>query len=137
MTEMFFTVSVIFVGYAIYVLVDEQLTIANTLAIEVNPEPPVAAVNPSTARPTRNNAKAPKVKPVAETTRKGMPELVGMTAGSIWKYLNKNGPTSVAKLVRELSDDNKTIQRSIGWLAREGKITLNNIGRVENIALKD
>ncbi|WP_411725690.1 winged helix-turn-helix domain-containing protein [Methyloglobulus sp.] len=137
MTEMFFTVSVIFVGYVVYVLVDEQLTIANTLVIEVNPEPPVAAVNPSTARPARNNAKAPKVKPVAETIRKGMPELVGMTAGSIWRYLNKNGPTSVAKMVRELPDDSKTVQRSIGWLAQEGKITLNNIGRVETIALKD
>lgn len=138
MTEMFFAVSVIFVGYVIYVLVDEQLAIANTLVIEVNPGLPVAAANLSTTRPARDHAKATKVRTVAETIiRNNMPELVGIAAGRVWRYLNKKGSTPVAKLVRELSDDNKTVQRSIGWLAREGKITLNNIGRVETIALKD
>ena len=43
---------------------------------------------------------------------------------------------SVAKLVRELPEEEKIIQRSIGWLAQEGKITLDTVDRVETIALK-
>ena len=65
-----------------------------------------------------------------------MPERVGLTAGSVWRFLDKNGATSVAKLIKELSEEEKIIQRSIGWLAQEGKITLEVVDRVETIALK-
>jgi hypothetical protein len=41
----------------------------------------------------------------------------------------------VAKLIRELPEEEKTIQRSIGWLAQEGKITVDIINRVETIGL--
>ena len=64
-----------------------------------------------------------------------MPERVGLTAGSIWRYLSENGATPVAKLVRDLPEEEKIIQRSIGWLAQEGKITLNTIDKVETISL--
>ncbi|OAI15655.1 hypothetical protein A1359_09410 [Methylomonas lenta] len=60
-----------------------------------------------------------------------------MTAGSIWHYLAANGATSVAKLVKELPEEEKVIQRSIGWLAQEDKITLSIIDRAETIALKE
>jgi hypothetical protein len=66
-----------------------------------------------------------------------MPEQVGLAAGSIWHYLAENGATSVAKLVNELSEEEKIIQRSIGWLAQEGKITLDVVNRVETLALKE
>jgi Winged helix-turn-helix domain (DUF2582) len=62
-------------------------------------------------------------------------ERVGLTAGDIWHYLDKNGATTVAKLVRELPEEEKIIQRSIGWLAQEGKIALDTIDRVETISL--
>jgi hypothetical protein len=39
-------------------------------------------------------------------------------------------------LVRELTEEEKIIHRGIGWLAREGKITLDDVDRVETIALK-
>ncbi len=63
-------------------------------------------------------------------------EQVGLAAGSIWNYLADNGATSVAKLVNELSQEEKIIQHSIGWLAQEGKITLDVVNRVETLALK-
>ena len=66
-----------------------------------------------------------------------LPERVGLTAGSIWHYLTENGATPVAKLIRELPEDEKTIQRSIGWLAQEDKITLKIIDRAETISLKE
>lgn len=64
-------------------------------------------------------------------------ERVGLTAGSIWHYLSENGPTPVAKLLRELTEEEKICQRSIGWLAQEDKITLAVFDRVETIALKE
>ena len=59
-------------------------------------------------------------KPVVAMPEITMPEQVGLAAGSIWHYLAENGATSVAKLVKELSEEEKIIQRSIGWLAQEG-----------------
>ena len=90
--------------------------------------------SPDQKIPKKAQAVAPK--PVAATPEMTMPERVGLTAGSIWHYLAENGATSVAKLVRELPQEEKIIQRSIGWLAQEGKITLDVIDRVETVALK-
>ena len=76
-------------------------------------------------------------KPVVAMPEITMPEQVGLAAGSIWHYLAENGATSVAKLVKELSEEEKIIQRSIGWLAQEGKVTVAAVDRVETIALKE
>jgi len=107
-------------------------------------EQPIAAVvTKATSKKPSPDQKAPKkaqavtTKPVAATPDMTIPERVGLTAGSIWHYLAENGATSVAKLVRELTEEEKIIQRSIGWLAQEGKITLEAIDRVETIALKE
>jgi hypothetical protein len=51
--------------------------------------------------------------------------------------LIENGDTSVAILVKELTEEEKIIQRSIGWLAQEGTITLDVIDRVETMAPKE
>ncbi|WP_340124485.1 winged helix-turn-helix domain-containing protein [Methylobacter svalbardensis] len=65
-----------------------------------------------------------------------MHERVGLTAGSIWHYLTENGEISVAKLVDSLPEEEEIIQRSIGWLAQEDKITLSMVDKIETIALK-
>ena len=92
---------------------------------------------PSPAPKSPKKSPAVDTKPVEMTTEMMLPERVGLTAGSIWHYLAEHGATSVAKLVRELPEEEKTIHRSIGWLAQEGKISLNIIDRVETIALKE
>ena len=91
---------------------------------------------PSPDQKPPNKAQAVTPNPVAATPEMAMPERVGLTAGNIWHYLTENGATPVAKLVRELPEEEKIIQRSIGWLAQEGKITLDTVDRVETIALK-
>jgi hypothetical protein len=91
-----------------------------------------AGTNPKSPK----KAQAATPKPVAATPEVPAPERVGLTAGSIWHYLNSNGSTSVAKLIRELAEDEKTIQRGIGWLAQEDKTSLDTVDRVETIALK-
>ncbi len=75
--------------------------------------------------------------PVEATPEMTIPDRIGSTAGSIWHYLTKNGTTPVAQLLREITEDEKIIQRSIGWLAQEGKITLDTTGRGETVFLKD
>jgi hypothetical protein len=91
--------------------------------------------SPEQSSPKKAQASAPK--PAAATPELPMSESVGLTAGSIWNYLAENGATSVAKLIKDLSEEEKIIQRSIGWLAQEGKITLDVVNRIETIALKE
>ena len=92
---------------------------------------------PSPAPKTTKKAPVEATKPVVAMPEMTMPEQVGLAAGSIWHYLAENGATSVTKLVNELSEEEKIIQRSIGWLAQEGKITLDVVNRVETLALKE
>ena len=113
------------------------------LAAKAKDEQPVAALvtkaipkKPSPATKTPKKAPVEATKPVVAMPEMTMPEQVGLAAGSIWHYLADNGATSVAKLVNELSEEEKIIQRSIGWLAQEGKITLDVVNRVETLALK-
>jgi len=65
-----------------------------------------------------------------------MSDIIGTNAGTIWEYLDNHGPTTVAKLIRETEVDEKSIQRGIGWLAQEGKVTIKLVNRAETIALK-
>ncbi len=65
-----------------------------------------------------------------------MSEIIGNTAGEIWQFLNKNGKTTVAKMIKELKIDEKSIHRAIGWLAQENKINIEIIDRAETISLK-
>lgn len=101
-------------------------------------EQPIATVvtkvkKPSPDQKIRKKVQAVVPKPVTATPEITMPERVGLTAGSIWHYLAENGATPVAKLVREITEEEKIIQRSIGWLAQEGKITLDAVDRVDTI----
>jgi len=104
-------------------------------------EQPVAAETKSIkpSQPAKSPKKAPVVvsNPVAETADITLPERIGLTAGSIWHYLSENGVSPVAKLVKELPEEEKIIQRSIGWLAQEGKIVFDTIDRTETIGLTE
>jgi Winged helix-turn-helix domain (DUF2582) len=130
MTEVLFGASVAFVGYVIYVLVDEQLAVNSAKPLYLTTEQayePVLVNTPKKVRAVKTRAKVSKISNV--------PEQVGLAAGNVYRFLNDKGVVSVAKLVRELKEDSKTIQRSIGWLAQEGKITLEMMNRVEMISL--
>ena len=64
-----------------------------------------------------------------------MSEKIGNAAGEIWRFLDANGPISVSKLAKEVSVDEKSMQRAIGWLAQEGKISIDIVNRAETISL--
>lgn len=65
-----------------------------------------------------------------------MTENIGTTAGVLWQFLQQNGPTTVSKIAESCTLDSKTLQRAIGWLAREDKIDFVSRGRSELITLK-
>lgn len=61
---------------------------------------------------------------------------IGTAAGKIWKFLDKNGPVSITKLVTETGLGKNDAQRAIGWLAKEDKVKIELKGRVETLSLK-
>ena len=133
----------IFVLYILYLIMKKSKTTTEKPVPKAKAEQPIAPEvtkatpkKPSPAQKPAKKAQTAAPKPVAATPEKAMPERVGLTAGNIWHYLAENGATPVAKLIRELPEEEKIIQRSIGWLAQEDKITLDTIDRVETIALK-
>jgi predicted transcriptional regulator len=61
---------------------------------------------------------------------------IGDAAGKIWEYLDKNEPTSVSKVTKETGLNRNEVQRAIGWLAKEGKLSFKMDGRTELLSLK-
>ena len=61
---------------------------------------------------------------------------MGKTAGEVWTLLQKEGPLSLAKVVKGVNLQRDLVMQSLGWLAREGKITIREEGRVRRVSLK-
>jgi len=65
-----------------------------------------------------------------------MTDTIGQSAGKIWQFLNDNGATSVSKISTETGLNKNDVQRALGWLAREDKISIElKNGRTESISL--
>ncbi len=60
---------------------------------------------------------------------------IGNTAGKVWKFLDTNGASSVNKIANGTGLSKNDIQRAIGWLAREEKISIEQQGRTEMLSL--
>ena len=63
-------------------------------------------------------------------------EQIGHTAGAVWKTLSDNGPQSLAKLVKAVGEPRDTVMQALGWLAREGKISIEEEGRSRIVSLR-
>ena len=64
-------------------------------------------------------------------------ESIGETAGIIWHTLKADGPLPLSKLVDEVGAPKDLALLALGWLAREGKITIEESGRKKTVALRD
>jgi hypothetical protein len=62
---------------------------------------------------------------------------VGEAAGKVWKALNANGPMSKTKLSKAAGVSPHLVQMAIGWLAREGKVTLLKDKKGDLLKLRD
>jgi hypothetical protein len=65
-----------------------------------------------------------------------MSDNIGIAAGKVWEYLNKNGATSVSKVISETGLSRTEAQRAIGWLAKEDNLIFTMEGRTELLSLK-
>ena len=61
---------------------------------------------------------------------------IGITAGQIWKYVDKNGEVTALKLKSALGITSTVLYMGIGWLAREGKINIVEYAKGYKISLK-
>ena len=60
---------------------------------------------------------------------------IGETAGLVWRTLSKNGPMTMAKLVKGMGESRDTVMLALGWLARENKIDIKEDGRSRVVSL--
>lgn len=65
-----------------------------------------------------------------------MSEEIGLAAGEIWRYLDQTGECKVSALTKSLSIKEKVLQRALGWLDKEDKISFSTEGRAEVVSLK-
>jgi hypothetical protein len=61
---------------------------------------------------------------------------IGEAAGSVWRYLDENGPQSMTKLIKQVDVPRDLLMQGIGWLAREDKISIEDGPRSRIISLK-
>jgi transcription initiation factor IIE alpha subunit len=62
---------------------------------------------------------------------------IGIIAGDIWKLLEERGDLALTEIYNRLDHQKDHILMSIGWLAREGHITLDKLGEDFQISLRE
>ncbi|MCX7097211.1 MAG: winged helix-turn-helix domain-containing protein [Methylococcales bacterium] len=65
-----------------------------------------------------------------------MSNTIGDAAGKIWQFLDQNGAASVTKITNETGIGKNDVQRAIGWLLKEDKLSIELVGRTETVSLK-
>ena len=56
---------------------------------------------------------------------------IGIVAGDIWNYLDKQGKVKLSELTSSLDKPRDLILMSLGWLAREGHVVLEGVDDYE------
>lgn len=52
---------------------------------------------------------------------------IGIAAGDIWHYLDEKGSATLEELCRHTGKPRELLLMSLGWLAREGHVTLGDV----------
>ncbi len=61
---------------------------------------------------------------------------IGITAGEIWHYLETNGEVDLKKIIVDLKKDENLTLMSLGWLAREGHISITDTDGKSLVSLR-
>ena len=61
---------------------------------------------------------------------------LGIVAGEIWHFLDEHGASSLSQLVAALDKPRDNILMSLGWLAREGHVVLQEIANDYKVNLR-
>ena len=62
---------------------------------------------------------------------------IGNAAGTIWRYLDQHGETTLAGLRQGTKLSEQLLFMGVGWLAREDKLSFEKEGRTMNIRMKE
>ena len=61
---------------------------------------------------------------------------IGIVAGEIWHYLDQHGDTLLSVLIKGIDKPRDNILMSLGWLAREGHVLLQQEGNEYRVSLR-
>ncbi len=61
---------------------------------------------------------------------------IGETAGRVWEVLDREGPLTLAKLVKAIDRPRDMSMQAVGWLAREGKVDITVERRSRVVTLR-
>jgi hypothetical protein len=61
---------------------------------------------------------------------------IGIVAGDIWHYLDQHKKCLLSELVKGIDKDRNVVLMSLGWLAREGHVILEQEGQDYRITLR-
>ncbi len=61
---------------------------------------------------------------------------IGEVAGEVWHALDKSGPMTLVQLAKVVGAQRDTVMQAVGWLAREGKIEIEEVKRKRMIRLR-
>jgi hypothetical protein len=62
-------------------------------------------------------------------------EQIGETAGDIWHLLYESGSLPLTKVIKKADAPRDVVMQALGWLAREGKLTIDEEGRKKIVSL--
>jgi len=61
---------------------------------------------------------------------------IGIVAGDIWHYLDRHGEVTLSSLVKGIDKSRDNVLMSLGWLAREGHVVLQQTGTDYSVSLR-
>lgn len=61
---------------------------------------------------------------------------IGIVAGDIWHYLDQHGEVTLSVLVKGIDKSRDIVLMSLGWLAREGHVVLQQFGVEYSVTLR-
>ena len=61
---------------------------------------------------------------------------IGIIAGDIWHFLDQHGDVTLTALVKGIDQSRDNVLMSLGWLAREGHVVLQETGKDYKISLR-
>ena len=61
---------------------------------------------------------------------------IGIVAGDIWHYLDEHKSATITQLAAGIDKNRNVILMSLGWLAREGHVILEEVGNDYKITLR-
>ena len=61
---------------------------------------------------------------------------IGIVAGDIWHFLDGHGETGLLELIKGIDKPRDNVLMSLGWLAREGHVILQQSGVDYRISLR-